>query len=349
MSGVPTKRPRGRPPKDAKRYDSDDDSSEDRALVDFHVPQKALQIPKPDFKGNKHMFFQTTQVNHMSVLFKCLRKLLTSAEVVFFAEGWRIVATNSSKTALICLRVTEHTLDEGIYECGATYGISVNIDEISHRIGICRKADVMTWSLQGDPQDDPPDVLNMMFSQDGTLADMALQLRVPDTLAASMPDIEYNSKWDLPAEKFKDRIHALKGDTLIETITFKQYGGKRFTLSAESQYGPINFHFFSDGVAVKYFERDEKTGTLVPALTVAGDDPTLTAEEEAAVVKYSFPINEMMSFTAITKACKWVRLSMPETRMVDGFDKPKPLKLSYSIAALGEISFYLAPKIDFDD
>ena len=356
----PVKRSRGRPPKrpqesipqQAINVTGGDasESSDDEVLREFistGVSHDVVvrPIPKPDFNGEKHMWFQTTQVGHMCTLFKCLSKLLTSSEIMFFPEGWRILAVNSKQSALISLRVTEHTMEEGIFECDATYRICVDLEELYHRISICRKADIMTLSLLGDPVLQRPTFLAMKYSSDNTLTDMKLKLRTPDSHCPILPEIDYHTKWDLPAEKFKEKIHALKSDTLITTITFKQYPGKRFTMSVESKHGPIDMHFFSDDNNVKFFEKSSVSDKLV-SVSKAVDDQ-LTEEDERTCVKYSFALNEILGFTAMTKASKWVRICMPEDRTnEEGMSQPKPLKLSYSIAALGEISFYLAPQIE---
>jgi hypothetical protein len=330
-------------------YADDDESSGDGDIIQPFISTGGSHdvivrpIPKPEFKGEQHMWFQTTQVTHMATLFKCLSRLLTSSEIMFYPEGWRILAVNSKQSALISLRVTEHTLEEGIYDCDATYRICVDLEELSHRISICRKADIMTICLRGDPQLQRPQHLSMNFSSDNTLTDMQLKLRTPEPMCPSLPEIDYHSKWDLPAEKFKEKIHALKGDTLITVITFKQYAGKRFTMSVESKHGPINMHFFADDTNVKFFEQSSDSKSLLPTSNNAED---LTEEDEKNCIKYSFALNEILGFTTITKAAKWVRLCMPEDRVIDGVSQPKPLKMTYSIAALGEISFYLAPKIE---
>lgn len=318
---------------DSGKSDSDDDS--DNVLNEFRggplsTEVAVCMIPKPDFGDEHHMWFQTTQVAHMATLFKCLSKLLTSAHIIFAPEGWRLTATNSKKTALISLRVTEQTMAEGLYECNYNYRVCVPIDELAYRLRMRRRAEVMTMELRGKRPKD----IRLVFSSGRRVTEMILHLRQPDTVHIRVPELTYHTQVDLPADEFREVVNSVKSDTLITDVTFTKHP-RKFTVTVKTMHGPIHTHFLP-----------ENSPDSVRFLRAAGTAGELVEEAEGeegggTVYKSTLALAEIVGFSEVTRASKWVCINMPEEQV--------PLRMSYAIAALGDIAFYLAPKVDGEE
>lgn len=325
---------------DAASASSDEgssDESESKPLAAFTAPARpypsaVTTLAKPSFGDDeKHMWFQTTQVGHMATLFKCLSKLLpSSASVVFAPGGFRIVSMNSKKTALLYLRITEQTMEEGLYDCNFSYRVSLPVDEVASRIRMFRRTEVMSLTLRGQR----PDTIRMDFCVGHRNTDIELRLRQPDDVHLEIPKQVYHTQVDLPAEEFREVISSVKSDNLITDITFTKHP-RKFTITVSTINGKINTHFTADNSpdSVKFYCSGE-----------GADEPTeeQTTDDEAPheTLRATFPIAEMIALTEVTRAAKWVNINMPEP------NGAQVLKISYSLAALGELSFYLSQKLD---
>lgn len=347
-SPIVQKRKRGRPanektdPTPSTRQqaidsDSGDDSSDDdQVFIGFHpgarpAANSLATLPRPKFEEGEHyMWFQTTQVGHIAKIFKCLTKLLSrQANVVFAPGGWRIVSVNHSHTAIIYLRITEQTMDEGLYDCNYSFRISLPIDAIASRMRGLRRSEVMAFTLTGKK----PDTIRLDFSAGHRRTDVELRLREPDEEHLEVPTQVYHTQVDLPAEEFREVINSLKSDNLITDITFTKHPNK-FTITVSTITGKINTHFFPDNSHDSVRFTNSGGNTNAADAEDGADGPVLTA---------TFPIGEIIAFTEVTPAAKWVSINMPEP------DGPHVLKVSYSLAALGEMAFYLSQKLNVDD
>ena len=353
MNTSVTGKKRGRPAKiqkvdndhtDKDHTDSGDEEDSDEGIIEQFKEGGALALvvqnaqsllEVPDFGQEQHMCFQTTQVAHMATLFKCLSNLLTRAEIIFHESGWRIVAKNSNKTAIVYLRVSEQTLAGGTYECNSQYRISVPLDDISHRMKIGRKADVMCFYLSGEN----PDKLFMKFSTSGRITEADLILCDPETEHPVIPPVVYYNQVDLPAAAFKEIVNEVKSDSGIHEITFIKYRHK-FVIQVGADQGPIRFKFGAENTedSAKFFSGNDEGLQEVKETAQEGEEKPL---------KSTFSLQEIINFTAISKTSKWVSLNMPEPD--ENGQITKALKISYTIAALAKISFYLVSKDEDDD
>lgn len=312
--------------------DAESDSDDENTVLDeftsgaLIVPSQAT-LMKPDFGDEEHMWFQTTQVAHMATLFKTLSSLLSQSCVVFFSpNGWRITAMNASRTALVMLRVTNHTMIEGLYECNYNYRITLPIDAFAERLKMRRRAEVLSMSLQGKS----PDEIRLEFASGNRTTNMPLLLRNDYEDQTEMLNLEYHSQIDIPADLFRDDLMSFRGDSLVSDVTLTKTS-RRFTITAQTGYGPIHTHYvYSDyGDEAARYKRFN------------GDSAT-PDDDDNVVTEATFSLNELIAFTGVTKASKYVQIFMPEGEM-------KVLMLKYSLAALGEVSFVLAPKISNND
>lgn len=315
-----------------------EESYEDRVLAVFNAPRtnSLLSIPRPDFADKPHMWFETTQVSHIATVFKCLRKLLNQANVTFAPGGWRIRSTNTTKTALLYLRVTEQTLEDGIYDCNHNYRIRLPIDEFCARLRMFRRSDVMAFSLEGTD----PENIKLNFSGGSRHSDITLRLRQPDDESLTIPPKVFHTQVDLPAEELREVVNSVKSsDNLITDVTFTKHPDK-FTITVHTIDGDINTHFQSDNTpdSARFYSADMSAGGRFVPVDVDG------TPNENSVLTATFPLTEIIAFTEVTRASKWVQINMPEPH--NGLHV---LKMSYSLAALGEMSFYLSSKVQDDE
>lgn len=375
-SHVPVKRGRGRPPKsstsnededeasssfivpykkkrrttddsdDDDDNDDDDDDDLDMTFTNALAKSRVSQVLSvPDFGGKPHMWFQTTQVAHMATLFKTLEKMLENTEIVFHPEGWRILAVTASRSVMISLRVTEHTLDEGIYDCNAIYPIAISVADFSFRIRMFRRYHSMSLSIEVPPDD--VNHINMRFCQ-GTeqIADAKLVTRERSDEQMHCPPMMYRNQIDLPADAFKDVINSFKNDSFISAVTFTKTRDK-FTVSVVRESGRIAVSFKPDANsddATRFFTaKTNDDGETV----LTQQDAAMLAADTSAECSATFIMSDIVAITTVAKAAKWVSLNMPEHNE----NGQKPLKITYSIAALGELSFYVSektPDINYD-
>lgn len=369
------KRGRGRPPKSAvadddddrsfilpprsakKQRRSNDDSSDDESsdeddevlLTSFSNTRALVPVAQvltiPTFAG-KHMWFQTTQVAHMATLFKTLEKMMDAAEIVFHPEGWRIIALNGKRTGLISLRVTEHTLDEGIYECDTMYRVFVSMQDLSFHLRMFRRYHAMSICIEGQEHD--VDEIRLRFTQ-GTEqdAEARMKCREPEIDQIRCPPITYFNQVDLPADAFKEVINSFKNDNMITEVTFKKTAD-RFTISVMRDRLPISVSFkpdISSPDAPRFFSAKTNADGQTVLTQQDTANPVAASEHDKAERSATFHMSEIVAITTITKASKWVSLNMPEPHQ----NIKKPLKITYSIAALGELSFYLTEKLMIED
>uniref|UniRef100_A0A6C0IV71 Proliferating cell nuclear antigen PCNA N-terminal domain-containing protein n=1 Tax=viral metagenome TaxID=1070528 RepID=A0A6C0IV71_9ZZZZ len=335
------KKKRGRPPKNSasdEESSDNDANSEDKVLSEFTGGPRispTATITKPEYgKNEPYMWFVTTQVSHMATLFKTLSHLLPTTTVVFGDGGWRITDINSNKTAIISLRVTGATMAAGVYECNTNYRVRWPVDDLATRLRMCRRAEVMAMELRGKN----PKHLHLIFSQENRITEMDLQLCSVGDEQLDPPTLLYHTQVDLPADQFRDVVNSVKGDSMIRDITFTKHS-RKFTITVQTAVGPISTHFIPNKGedSVRFLARHSEQGQLESVTNDDGD-----------VLKSTLSLKEIIDFSGVTKASKWVSINMPEFNP-NAEPQQIPLRMSYSIAALGVISFLLAPKMDEDE
>lgn len=309
--------------------DGDDDRSDDAVLPEFRsgydqdrvVPLAECPIPKPSFDG-AYMWFQTTQVNHMWTILSCLRALLSVAEIKFTETGIRMNAVDNTHVCMVSLHITNDTLEEGIYECNHNYCVAVDIDEWAKRLKMGKGDEYMTMSLDGPD----PDSLDIKFALRQRMGRMPLSLNTPLDDRFNIPPLVYRNQVDMLSAEFKEAIGHFKSDSDIQRVTFIKTRSV-FTISVRTLKGPIEYSWGAQ-------ERD----------TIRFRD----TDDNETTLRATFILSKVINATKVTKATKWVNINMPEPPS-DGASNGLPLKISYTLAALGDISFYVAPTVDDDD
>lgn len=318
----------------ADEGESESDSDDKIIKRNFELTQVQMQqslslLPKPDFGDEPHMWFQTTQVMHIRTIFKCLSKVLKNEmNFVIGKTGWRLTAMSPSRSMFVDLRITDELMQDGIYDCNHNYFLCIPVHDFADRLHYHRKAYAMTMYVSGND----PDILNIIFAYGKRTTTMHLVLRTPQDEHATIPPIHYNSEISLEANELRDVLSGMKSDMLIEQVSF-QKSANRFSIIVDTKdHGPIRSDF-------KYDEKDEDP--LIKFFDT-GDGRALSDGP-----KWIFLLQDLKRVTDVTKATKWAQINLPE--LTEDGQAHAPLRLTYALAALGTISFYVSVMNPIDE
>lgn len=265
------------------------------------------------------MWFQTTQVEHMYTITQCLRTLLTNTEIVFSPHGMRIANPDPTHICFVDLRITVDTLEEGIYICNHDYRIAMDMDEFGNLMKMAKCDEFLVYELRGPD----PDYMQMRTFQDTRIGNHGIRLNDVDESHSVIPSLSYNNQVIMLSSEFKHAINLFKTDSTIKHITLEKTS-TRFSIKAKNMRSTFCYDYYAD----------------VDETVRIQNDP----DDLDAVLSGKFSLNKLINFARVTKATKYVSINLPE--MCDDGETTKPLRIKYDLAALGDITFLLAPYVD---
>lgn len=310
-------------------HTSDDNDQVDEAFRDRPSKRTGDSTPRattirncpiqpPKIKG-PHMWFQTTQVEHLYTITQCLRSLLTNTEIVFSPHGMRIANPDPTHICFVDLRITVDTLEEGIYICNHDYRIAVDMDEFGNHMKMAKRDEFLVYELRGAD----PDYLHLRTFQDTRIGNQAIRLNNPEEDHSVIPPLQYRNQISMLSNEFKDVINLFKTDSTIKHVTLEKTPLK-FSIKAENMRGTFCYDYYAD---------EDETVRIQ-------NDP----DDKDAVLSGKFSLNKLINFARVTKATKYVNINLPE--LTEDGETTKPLRIKYDLAALGDITFLLAPYVD---
>jgi hypothetical protein len=348
MSSSPKKRLRA----DSQDGDAVSETSDETAVVvkasdesaldgegDDDMTSRFLQLLKriESFTGNDAMIeapgdaqsfrFITTQVGALSTLFTCLSSLFIKARIVISDEG--IVSTSIS-TAHTCMARwvlrRDELVESMMYPPRKTISIVIDLSELALLISSCSKADMICFTFDNDFE---PQFLQVYPIEDGCVQNHRLSTMIEENFI-EIPQVVYNNRTTLDSGKFSDRIRT-KIDTDKVVIDLKDDVLEVLLEGTMRRMGysfPLHEHRDEHGI-----------------VTNNG-----TAQHPSVVTPQTFILDIIQNITRITRVTKFVDISMPEAVVQTGADGQeyrgeKPLCLVYVVAALGTVSFFVAPWI----
>lgn len=238
-----------------------------------------------------------------------LKDLVNEVNFDCSPSGISLQAMDSSHVSLVSLMLRQDGFD--FFRCDKNLRIGINLANMAKILKCANNEDMVTLKAE-----DTPDSITFLFeSQNGDkVSDFDLKLVEIDSEQLGIPDQEYMSTVKMPTSEFQRicRDISVIGDTV--TISVKKDEVK---FSVTGELGTGNISCRSSGTVDK---PDEATSVEIK-------EP----------VSLSFALRYLNLFTRATSLSKQVQLQIsPDV----------PLAVMYRIEDLGNVRFYLAPKVD---
>jgi proliferating cell nuclear antigen len=245
-------------------------------------------------------------------LMESIKDLVTDANFDCSSTGIRLQAMDSSHVSLVTLLLRKEGFDH--YRADRNLSLGINLASMSKILKCAGNDDMITLKA-----DDQGDQVTFMFEspKQTRISHFNLKLMDIDSEHLGIPDTEYKCVVKMPATEFQRicREIAIIGDT-VKISTTKE--GVKFSVSG-----------------------DMGTGSIIckqsPSVDEEDDAITIKLEDE---VSLTFALRYLNFFAKATPLSKYVTLKMsPDV----------PLVVEYKVAELGNLRFYLAPKIEEED
>ncbi len=315
-------------------YDSDKDQVEDEDLVeDENEEAQSAQSETSDtkevtnfshylelYKKDPKFRFVTTQTQNLSILATCLASIFDQVRIVIDEDGIVGTSMDSSHTTAARWVFRKMEMVEGIlFPPSEQCEIEVDIAELSTLLQACAKADKACISLDNDAD---PESLFIESTQDLREGNFRLSLMIPDQIG-EIPPITYYNRVTFPSDEFNSIMHT------------------KHSFNVDTRSRRVQFHLTSE-----YFSITFKSGNNNMEFKMLFDENSDPVINENICTPMTFKLSTILNITRITKATKFVTITMPERRDPDeteGDSTLKPMCISYQLAAMGTLSFFVAP------
>jgi len=242
-------------------------------------------------------------------LIESIKDLVQDANIDCTEDDISIQAMDSSHVSLVAVTLRHSGFDH--YRCDRPISLGFNSANMSKILKCAGNDDEITLKAE-----DTADSLTLMFEspKQDRIADFELKLMDIDSEQLGIPNTQYKSTIKMPSGEFQRIIRDLQvlGDTCVISCNKE---GVRFSV----------------------------TGDLGTGNVLVRTNATLEKEEDRVIidmdepVELTFALRYLNFFTKATALGPSVVISMsPEV----------PIVVEYPIEGLGDIKFYLAPKID---
>jgi len=219
-------------------------------------------------------------------------------------------AMDQSHVSLVALNLRKDGFDN--YRCDRPVSLGLNMLTLGKVLKCAGNDDVITLNAP-----DAGDTISFVFETEKAdkVSDFELKLMQIDQDHLGIPDTEYSCNVTMPSGEFQKicRDLSVLGDTCKIACTKE---GIKFSVDGDLGTGNITHRATTDS------DKKEEEHTVIQM-----DDP----------VALNFALNYLCQFTRATALSKTVHLRMSES---------VPLVVEYPMGDLGNVRFYLAPKID---
>ncbi|KAF0291158.1 Proliferating cell nuclear antigen [Amphibalanus amphitrite] len=245
-------------------------------------------------------------------ILEAVKDLLTEASWDCGDMGITLQAMDNAHVSLVSLNLRSDGFDK--YRCDRNLTMGMNLGSMSKILKCAGNDDIVTIRAQ-----DNPDTVTFVFeSENGEKqSDYEMKLMSLDLEHLQIPETEYACVVKMPAGEFARICRDLSqfGDSIV--ISCSKQGVK---FSASGDIGSANVKLAQSSNVDKEEE----------AVTIEMQEP----------VSFTYACRYLNFFTKATPLSAQVKLSMsPEY----------PLMVEYAIDDIGQIRYFLAPKIEDDD
>ncbi|KAJ8602995.1 hypothetical protein CTAYLR_001519 [Chrysophaeum taylorii] len=250
----------------------------------------------------------------LKMIVESIKDLVNDANVEVKETGVSLQAMDSSHVALVSLNL--HSALFSHFRCDRAVPLGLNLSNFAKILKCAGNDDSVTLKALDDGE-----VLTIVFESPGQerTSEFELKLMDIDTEHLGIPDEEYAASAKISAKEFQRIVRDMSvlGDTCTIACTKE---GINFSVNGDLGKGSINLR---QNAAVD--KEDD-------AVEITLDEP----------VELSFALRYLNFFTKATPLAARVHISMsPEV----------PVVVAYSVGeeeGMGNLSFYLAPKIEDD-
>jgi len=240
------------------------------------------------------------------------KDLVTDANFDCSQDGFNLQAMDSSHVSLVSLKLRSDGFEH--YRCDRNLSMGMNLKNMVKMLNCANNDDIITMKAE-----DQGDTVTFMFETPNQerISDFELKLMDIDSEQLGIPDTDYAATVKMPSSEFARIIKDLSGigDTVVISVT---KDGIKF--STNGDIGSANITVRQNSSA---------------------DNPDQnTSIELNEPVMLTFALRYLSSFTKATPLSPTVMICM---------SKELPVVVEYRIGDMGNISFYLAPKIEDED
>jgi len=226
-------------------------------------------------------------------------------------SGISLQAMDTSHVALVAMTLRSDGFDP--YRCDRNTTLGINLGTLSKVLKSAQNEDVLTIRTGSKP-----DVLNLTYesAKSDRVGEYEVKLMDIDSEHLSVPDTDYAAEVILPSTEFLRICRDFNG--IAETITIGvTKNAVKFSCSGDVGNGQVTLK------PHEVMDKPDDTVKIVHTQTVSCD----------------FSLKYLVNFTKASPLAGSVKLSMgPDI----------PLMVSYNME-IGDLKFYLAPKIDEND
>lgn len=245
-------------------------------------------------------------------ILEAIKELLNEATFDCSDSGIQLQAMDNSHVSLVSLNLRSDGFDK--YRCDRNLSMGINLTSMLKIMKCAGNDDVLTIKAQ-----DNADTVMFMFESQNQekVSDYEMKLMNLDQEHLGIPETDYSCIIKMPAAEFA-RICKDLGQFGESVIISCSKEGVKF--SAAGDVGSANVKL----AQTSNVDKEEE------AVTIEMQEP----------VTLTFACKYLISFTKATPLSNQVQLSM---------SADVPLVVEYKIGDIGQIRYYLAPKIEEED
>merc|ERR1711993_140151 len=252
------------------------------------------------------------QGNLLKKVLESLKDLLNEATWDCADTGIQLQAMDNSHVSLVSVLLRADGFDK--FRCDRQLSMGMNLTSMSKILRCAANDDIITIKAQ-----DQADTVNFMFESPNQekVSDYEMKLVNLDQEHLGIPETDYAAVIKMPAAEFQRVIKDLSqfGESVVISCTKE---GVKFSAAGDIGVGNIK---------------------LAQTANVDKEEEAVTIEMQEPV-NLTFASRYLQMFTKASCLAGQVSLSMsPDV----------PLVVEYSIADMGHVRYYLAPKIEDED
>jgi len=252
------------------------------------------------------------QGNLFKKLLESVKELLNEATWDCSDTGIQLQAMDNSHVSLVSVNLRADGFDK--FRCDRQLAMGMNLGSMSKILKCAGNDDIITMKAQ-----DNADTVTFMFESPNQdkVSDYEMKLMNLDAEHLGIPETDYAAVIKMPSAEFQRVIRDLSqfGDSLVISVTKE---GVKFSAAGDIGVGNIKIAQNSN------VDKEEESVTI----------------EMQEPVSLAFACRYLNMFTKASCLSNQVCLSMsPEV----------PLVVEYNIGEIGQVRYYLAPKIEDDD
>jgi len=242
-------------------------------------------------------------------LIESIRELVNEGNIDVSSSGVSLQAMDTSHVALVSLIMRDEGFEH--YRCDRSLSLGLNFASITKVLKCATNDDVITLKAE-----DQGDTLTLMFespSQD-RISDFDVKLIDIDSEHLGIPDTDYKATVKMSAGEFQRIMRDLS--TIGDTVT----------ISCTKE-------------AVKFSVQ----GDIGAGNVVCRHNTSVDKEDEATIIELEEPVSLTFALRYLNLFTKATPLS---TSVTLSMSPDVPLVTEYKIGDMGNIRYYLAPKIE---